>query len=379
MSLPARLDAAFARRGSESSAERLRRRLIQILTATFFMIISLPAWGAGSIAVRVVGSAEQALELHRTLTAQLRLQVRSKRVNAQELAEAASSGGGGELTVWVDLGDAKSSRVIFTKGGEVVAEREVARNGATDDVHFEELALAIRSSVEALNAQEPAPDPSAAASNADPTETPSDPKTEVAVASAHEPRLRPASDAPPTDQIRDSSPSPPRNTRTPYRLDFEPTYAATTYARDPNVLFGLGLGFEGVAQNLAANPGVRLSTDTTVAFEFTDSRPRVAHLRTLFTLGIERWLPARWGLGITAERVILDSGDRRTESQSLLGTLMGEFRLVLGDRVDGVLGTLLDVQLGEPRVIRDDGVALERHRFRLSAYLGVAITAAGER
>ncbi|MCA9648206.1 MAG: hypothetical protein KC492_46250, partial [Myxococcales bacterium] len=314
------------------------------------------------------------LALHRTLTAQLRLQVRSKRVNAQELAEAASSGGGGELTVWVDLGDAKSTRVIFTKGGEVIAEREITRNGATDDVHFEELALAIRSSVEALNAQEPAP-----ALSADPAETPAEPKAEVAVASAQEPRLTPASDARRTDQIRDSSPSPPRNTRTPYRLDFEPTYAATTYARDPNVLFGLGLGFEGVAQNLAANPGVRLSTDTTVAFEFTDSRPRVAHLRTLFTLGIEQWLPARWGLGITAERVILDSGDRRTESQSLLGTLMGEFRLVLGDRVDGVLGTLLDVQLGEPRVIRDDGVALERHRFRVSAYLGVAITAAGER
>ena len=204
MSLSARLDAAFARRGSESSAERLRRRLIQILTATFFAIITLPAWGAGSIAVRVGGSAEQALALHRTLTAQLRLQVRSKRVNAQELAEAASSGGGGELTVWVDLADAKSTRVIFTKGGEVIAEREITRNGATDDVHFEELALAIRSSVEALNAQEPAP-----ALSADPAETPAEPKAEVAVASAQEPRLTPASDARRTDQIRDSSPSPP--------------------------------------------------------------------------------------------------------------------------------------------------------------------------
>ncbi|MEZ4230058.1 MAG: hypothetical protein R3B89_12855 [Polyangiaceae bacterium] len=58
---------------------------------------------------------------------------------------------------------------------------------------------------------------------------------------------------------------------------------------------------------------------------------------------------------------------------------MGELRLVLSDRVDGVFGTLFDIQLGEPRVVRDDGVALERHRVRLSAYLGVAITAAGER
>lgn len=368
------LDARLRPRESPQTASRRARRFLwMILAALIATLVSAPAWASSSVAVRIAGTADQVLVLHRALTGQLRAQVRSKRISRGELTDAASRGGGSDLTVWVDLSDVQVTRLVFTRGGEVVAEREVQRNDASDDVHFEELALVVRSSVEALADPLPSEVPQDS-----PAET-SDQAVPPVASSSIEPQRLASSALPRADEVRDRAPSPPQSERTPYRLDFEPTYAATTYAKDPNVLLGLGLGFEGVAQNVAANPGIRVSTDTTMAFEFTDSRPRVAHLRTLFTLGIERWLPARWGIGITGERVVLDSGDRRTESQSLVATLMGEFRLILGDRVDGVFGTLLDIQVGEPRVVRDDGVALERHRFRLSAYLGVAITAAGER
>ncbi|MEZ4230059.1 MAG: hypothetical protein R3B89_12860 [Polyangiaceae bacterium] len=262
------------------------------LVAALLTLLSPASFASDALTVRISGEPAQVLALHRALSHQLLVDVRSKRIPESDLTARASQGGGERLTVWIDLSDPRTSRVIFTRHGEVVGERKVGRNGASDDVHFEELALAVRSAVEAL-AREPEP-------------APSEPEPAATVAGAESPgKTTTRAGAAP---LADTSPGPSTPQRTPYRLDFEPTYAATTYAQDPNVLFGLGLGFEGVAQSLAANPGIRLSTDTTVAFEFTDSRPRVAHLRGLFTLGIERWLPARWGIGVTGER---DPGQRR--------------------------------------------------------------------
>lgn len=326
-----------------------------------------------SVSVRILGAPQQVARLQAVLASQL--PEVSSTLDADPAAPPDDSLGqtkthsapdnAERLLVLVDVTNPISTQVRFTRGAQLLLVRDLPRAGASEEVHFQELGLVIRSAVEALRVARPEPTPiTDPAPNEGSASKPA--AAEPAPASSRDPGVAVGATASPQQ-------------RTPLRLDFQALYAATTYAKDPSLLFGLGLGLELVLQRVALNPGFRLSTDNTTAFEFSEARPRVAHLRGLGSVGVERWLPARFGLGVSLENVILDQADTRTTSKSLLGTLMAELKLPLSERVDGVLGSMLDVQIGSSRVSPEDGATLERHRFRLSAYLGLAITAAGQR
>jgi len=351
------------------------RPLVALLSVLCALLVSVSAPAAEfTVAIQVVGTPHQVARLRDIVATQLPSASAQPADATEPAAEpnAASPSQPDRLLVRVDVTDAAASQLRFTRGELLVLERRLPRDGASDEVHFQELALLIRSAVEALRAAGPA------VSDAPLADHPKADATERASAASAAPTSQPTSPqaglAAPVEGALISA-----RHRTPLRLDFQALYAATAYAKDPSLLFGIGLGLELVLQRVALNPGFRLLIDNTSAFEFSEARPRVAHLRGLASVGVERWLPARWGLGLSLENVLLHHDDERTAAKSLLATSLAELKLPLSDRVDGVLGSTLDVQLGDSRVSRGDGEVLERHRLRFSLYLGLAITAAGER
>ncbi|MBX3183437.1 MAG: hypothetical protein KIT72_03275 [Polyangiaceae bacterium] len=312
------------------------------------------------LSVRIAGTPSEALELHAILERQLKVPVQSRRLDPERLAEQVSQSDRGPLRVWVELSEAGPTRVFFTQGGEIVSQRQVPRDGATTEVHFEELALVIRTAVEALGSEA---DRRAALPTPQPKE-----------AGSSKQRRSPSPSAASKPAPRERQQAPVRRP-TPWRFDIEPHYAASRYLGGDGPLWGLGVAFEAVHQRSLLAPGVRLSSDATTAFELSSQE----HLTTriLATFGLDRGFPSRWGAGISS-RAFIKAGDEREIHRALLLTGMAELRLGLGDRVDGVFGILFDAQIKE-RQYEGEPNTSDLPPLRLAAYLGVAITALGER
>ncbi len=122
-------------------------------------------------------------------------------------------------------------------------------------------------------------------------------------------------------------------------------------------------------------PGVRLSSDVTTAFELSSQEHLT--MRALATFGVDRGFPSRWGAGISS-RAFVKEGSEREVHRALLLTGMAELRFGLDDRIDGVFGILFDAQIKELQTEGDRDTS-DLPPLRLAAYLGVAITALGDR
>lgn len=318
------------------------------------------------LSLRISGSPEQTLALHAALEAQLKQPVRSRQVASKALAEEVARGGAEPLTAWVDLSDRELTKLMFTRDGELITQRIVPRYAASDVVHFEDLSLIIRTIIGS--------DPSLV-----PSPTKSDPPPEPAPSEAPLNEGKSGEESATKRAPPNQAKQLPKSTQTPWRFDFNPAYTVTRFAESPKLLFGIGLGFELVGQKTPLDMGVRIANEGSTAFEFVSSRPLASNTRYLFTLGLEKWLPSRFGAGLTLQRAGFNQSRFEEEDLSFVLTGMGELRLPFGDRVDGVLGSYLDWHLGDPTLYPPDGEPVHQHQVRFTTYLGVAITALGNR